>query len=92
MSEFIIFLKKHLILYEFTLVQTSYNTFIIFKSYSKYSKCIYLNFTNSILHINIDKVYDTKGYYDNIERILIDSKYFDNYYKSFDYIQKNVAI
>lgn len=92
MSEFINYLKKHLNLYGFTLVKTSCNTFIIFKCYSKYSKCIYLNFTNSILYINIDKVYDTKGYYDNIERILIDSKYFDDYYKSLDYIQKNVAL
>lgn len=92
MYDFINFLKNHLSLNGFIFIQTGYNTFIIFKSYSKYSKCIYLNFTNEKLCINIDKVFDTKYFYNNIERIMIDSKYFYNYYESFDYIQKNVAI
>lgn len=92
MYNFIIFLKNNLSLNGFTFIQTNYNTFIIFKSCSKYSKCIYLNFTNEILHINIDKVFDTKVYYNNIERIIIDSKCFYDYYQSFDFIQKNVSI
>lgn len=92
MSDFINFLKENLNLNGFNLVQTNYRDFIILKSYSKYSKCIYLHFTNEQLQVNIHKVFDTKGYYDNIERIFIDSKYFNNYYESFDYIQRNVAI
>ena len=63
MSDFINFLKENLNLNGFNLVQTNYRDFIILKSYSKYSKCIYLHFTNEQLHVHIHKVFDTTYFY-----------------------------
>lgn len=92
MSDFINYLKNNLVLNGFTIAQTSYSTVIIFKSYRKYSKCIYLNFINGIIEVNIDKVFDSKEYYSSVERLIISRKIFYNTHESFNYIQKNVAI
>lgn len=90
MLDFIDYLKNNLVLNDFIILQTNFNSAIIFKSFSKYSKCIYLNFDNDTLYVTVDKVFDSKQYYLNIERLLISKAVFKNMYDSFDYIQKNI--
>lgn len=92
MDDFINYLKANLNLHRFTLVKTTANKLVIFKCYSKYTKCIYISIINDHIEIKIDKVFDLKGMSPGIERLIISKKVFDSMSKSLNYIQKNIAI
>lgn len=92
MDEFILYLKNNLFLNGFTVLKTNYNKVVIFKSYTKYSKCIYLNFKDSILDISVSKVFDSSEYYISIDSLIISNTSFNNIYDSFDYIQNNITL
>lgn len=85
------YLKNNLNLYGYTLLQVTNNKFLIFKSFYKYTKCIYIDINNHI-EVKIDKVFDSEIYPEYIERLIITKKYFDNIYDSLKYIQKTIVI
>ncbi len=93
MKDFIDYLSKHLNLYGFTLLKINLKKAVIFKTFSKFTKCIYINIIDNKVEVNIDRVFDLKGIYpDNIERLIISKNLFNNIEESFEYIQKNIAI
>ncbi len=85
------YLKNNLNLYGYTLLQVTNNKILIFKSFYKYTKCIYIDINNHI-EVKIDKVFDSEIYPEYIERLMITKKYFDNIYDSLKYIQKTIVI
>ena len=92
MDNFIKYLHNNLYLYEFTLIKTTHNKAVIFKSFSKYTKCIYINIIDEHIEIKVDKIFDLKGMASGIERLIISKKVFEDINESLNYIQKNVAI
>ncbi|HSQ90321.1 hypothetical protein [Romboutsia sp.] len=92
MDDFMNYLKSNLNLHRFTLVKTTANKLVIFKCCSKYTKCIYISIIDDYIEIKIDKVFDLKGMYPGIERLMISKKVFNSMSKSLNYIQKNIVI
>lgn len=92
MDSLTIYFKSKLNLKDFTLIKTRYDKLVIFKSFSKYTKCIYINAFDDCIEINVDKVFDNKYFYHGIERILISKKTFNNIDETVNYIQKNMII
>lgn len=89
MDEFISFLNNNLYLNGFKMLKLSSNKILIFKSFSKYSKCIYIDIVDDIIQVKIDKIFDVYGFYNGIERLIIPKSTFDNMNNSLRYIQKN---
>ncbi len=93
MKYFIDYLIDNLNLYGFTLLKINLKKAVIFKTFSKFTKCIYINIIDNKIEVNIDKVFDLKRIYpNNIERLIISKNIFNNIEESFEYIQKNIAI
>ncbi|WP_039966560.1 hypothetical protein [Paraclostridium bifermentans] len=89
MEEFMIFLDSNLYLNGFKMIQLSSNKILIFKSFSKYSKCIYIDIIDDIIQVKIDKIFDVYGFYNGIERLMIPRNSFNDMKSSLNYIQKN---
>ncbi|MCU9809675.1 hypothetical protein LEQ06_16865 [Paraclostridium sp. AKS46] len=51
MEEFMNFLDSNLYLNGFKMIQLSSNKILIFKSFSKYSKCIYIDIIDDIIQV-----------------------------------------
>lgn len=92
MNNFIIFLKSKLDLSDFTLLKTGSNKLVIFKCFSKYTKCIYINFYEENIEIKIDKVFDFNGLNPGIERLMISKKVFNDMDKTLNYIRQNMIV
>ncbi|MGL4913015.1 MAG: hypothetical protein ACRC3Y_11365 [Romboutsia sp.] len=92
MDSLITYLKSKLNLNDFTLIKTTSNKLVIFKCFSKYTKCIYISVFDEFLEIKIDKIFDTKVFYPGIERLLISKKIFNNMDETLHYIQKNMIV
>ena len=86
------YLKNNLNLYGYTLLQVTNNKFLIFKSFYKYTKCVYISDISNHIEVKIDKVFDSEIYPEYIERLMITKIYFDNIYDSLKYIQKTIVI
>lgn len=89
MDEFINFLNSNLYLNGFKMLKVNNNKILIFKSFSKYSKCIYIDITDNIIQVKIDKIFDVYGFYNGIERLMIRKNSFTDMKTSLNYIQKN---
>ncbi|WP_250675324.1 hypothetical protein LZ906_009995 [Paraclostridium ghonii] len=89
MEEYINFLDNNLYLNGFNMIQLSSNKLLIFKSFSKYSKCIYIDIIDDIIQVKIDKIFDVYGFYNGIERLMIPKNTFSDMKSSLNYIQKN---
>lgn len=89
MEEFMNFLDRNLYLNGFKMIQLSSNKILIFKSFSKYSKCIYIDIIDDIIQVKIDKIFDVYGFYNGIERLMIPRNSFNDMKSSLNYIQKN---
>ncbi|MBS6507843.1 MAG: hypothetical protein KH369_06550 [Paraclostridium bifermentans] len=89
MEEFMNFLDINLYLNGFKMIQLSSNKILIFKSFSKYSKCIYIDIIDDIIQVKIDKIFDVYGFYNGIERLMIPRNSFNDMKSSLNYIQKN---
>lgn len=89
MEEFMNFLDSNLYLNGFKMIQLSSNKILIFKSFSKYSKCIYIDIIDDIIQVKIDKIFDVYGFYNGIERLMIPRNSFNDVKSSLNYIQKN---
>ncbi|CEN78964.1 hypothetical protein [Paraclostridium sordellii] len=89
MEEFLNFLDNNLYLNGFKLLQITDNKILIFKSFSKYSKCIYIKLIDDSVEVKINKVFDVYGCYNGIERLIIPTNKFTNMNSSLKYIQKN---
>lgn len=63
---------------------------LIFKIFNNYTKCIYINQINNHIEINVDKVFDNKLKYKNIDRVLISKQNFINITDSLSYIQNSI--
>ncbi len=93
MKYFIDYLIDNLNLYGFTLLKINLKKAVIFKTFNKFTKCIYINIIDNKIEVNIDRVFDLKRIYpNNIERLIISKNIFNNIEESFEYIQKNIAI
>lgn len=92
MNSIVDYLKTKLDLGEFKLVKATSNKIVIFKCFSKYTKCIYINIFDDCIEINIDKVFDSNIFHSGIERLIIPRKVFNNIDDTLNYIQKNIAI
>lgn len=90
MEEILNILRNNLELNGFHIVQTTNNRIIIFRSFSKYTKCIYINLIDSNIEIKIDKVFDVSYFYRGIERLLISKKTFNQIEDGIEYIQSNI--
>ncbi len=89
MDDFINFLDRNLCLNGFKIIRLNSNKLLIFKSFSKYSKCIYIDVFDDIIQIKIHKVFDVYGFYNGIERLIIPKNTFNDMKSSVKYIQKN---
>ena len=58
--------------------------------FCNYTKCIYINQINNHIEINVDKVFDNKLKYKNIDRVLISKQNFINITDSLSYIQDSI--
>ena len=92
MDSLITYLKSKLNLNDFTLIKTASNKLVIFKCFSKYTKCIYISVFDDFLEIRVDKIFDTKVFYPGIERLLISKRIFNNMDETLYYIQKNIIL
>lgn len=93
MKYFIDYLIDNLNLYGFTLLKINLKKAVIFKTFNKFTKCIYINIIDNKIEVNIDRVFDLKRIYpNNIERLIISKNIFNNIEESFEYIQKNIVI
>ncbi len=63
---------------------------LIFKIFKDYTKCIYINQINDHIEINVDKVFDNKLKYKNIDRVLISKRNFISIKDSLSYIQNSI--
>ncbi|SCI73326.1 Uncharacterised protein [uncultured Clostridium sp.] len=89
MDEFINFLNNNLFLNGFKMIKLSSNKLLIFKSFTKYSKCIYIDIIDNIIQVKVDKIFDVYGFYNGIERLIIPKNEFNDMKSSLRYIQKN---
>lgn len=89
MDEFINFLNNNLFLNGFKMIKLTSNKLLIFKSFNKYSKCIYINIIDNIIQVKVDKIFDVYGFYNGIERLIIPKNEFNDMKSSLQYIQKN---
>lgn len=89
MDEFIDFLNNNLFLNGFKIVKLTNTKLLIFKSFNKYSKCIYIDVFDNIIQVKIDKIFDVYGFYNGIERLIIPKNTFNDIKSSLNYIQKN---
>ena len=76
----------------YTLLRVTNNKILIFKSFYKYTKCIYVSYFDTSIEVKIDKVFDTEVYPEYIERLMITKKCFDSIYDSLGYIQRSILI
>jgi len=86
------YLRNNLNLCGYTLLRVSNNKILIFKSFYKYTKCIYISEINNHIEVKIDKVFDTEIYPEYIERLMITKTCFDNICDSLKYIQKSIIL
>ena len=56
------YLKNNLNLCGYTLLRVTNNKILIFKSFYKYTKCIYISCIDNHIEVKIDKVFDTAVY------------------------------
>lgn len=89
MDEFINFLNNNLFLNGFKMIKLTSNKLLIFKSFTKYSKCIYIDIIDNIIQVKVDKIFDVYGFYNGIERLIIPKNKFNDMKSSLRYIQKN---
>ncbi len=89
MDEFINFLNNNLFLNGFEMIKLTSNKLLIFKSFTKYSKCIYIDIIDNIIQVKVDKIFDVYGFYNGIERLIIPKNEFNDMKSSLRYIQKN---
>lgn len=89
MDDFINFLDRNLYLNGFKIIRLNTTKLLIFKSFSRYSKCIYVDVFDDIIQIKIHKVFDGYGFYNGIERLIIPKNTFNDMKSSVKYIQKN---
>ncbi|MBC6003474.1 hypothetical protein ACQQ2T_09475 [Paraclostridium tenue] len=89
MDEFINFLNNNLFLNGFKMIKLTSNKLLIFKSFTKYSKCIYIDIIDNIIQVKVDKIFDVYGFYNGIERLIIPKNEFNDMKSSLRYIQKN---
>lgn len=89
MDEFINFLNNNLFLNGFKMIKLTSNKLLIFKSFTKYSKCIYIDIIDNIIQVKVDKIFDVYGFYNGIERLIIPKNEFNDMKSSLLYIQKN---
>lgn len=89
MDEFINFLNNNLFLNGFKIIKLTSNKLLIFKSFTKYSKCIYIDIIDNIIQVKVDKIFDVYGFYNGIERLIIPKNEFNDMKSSLRYIQKN---
>ncbi|GAA0863861.1 hypothetical protein [Paraclostridium tenue] len=89
MDEFINFLNNNLFLNGFKMIKLTSSKLLIFKSFNKYSKCIYINIIDNIIQVKVDKIFDVYGFYNGIERLIISKNEFNDMKSSLLYIQKN---
>ncbi|MBC8632321.1 hypothetical protein H8697_11530 [[Eubacterium] tenue] len=89
MDEFINFLNNNLFLNGFKMIKLTSNKLLIFKSFTKYSKCIYIDIIDNIIQVKVDKIFDVYGFYNGIERLIIPKNEFNYMKSSLRYIQKN---
>ncbi len=92
MNDYFEILKDNLNLNHYNFIKVYNNKFLVFKTYTKYTKCIYIDIINDNINIKIDKVFDSMYYPFYIERLLINTNTFNDVYDSIKYIQKNIAI
>ena len=92
MNSFINFIKCNLNLKGFTLLRTTQNKAIIFKTFNRYTVCIYIKVVDKYIEISVDKIFDDKYSYKGIERLLISKNSFNNFNDCLNYIKKNIAI
>lgn len=92
MDNFVGYLNAKLDLKEFRLIRATGNKVVIFKCFTKYTKCIYVSVFNDCIEINIDKVFDSNFFCTGIERLIMPPKVFNNIDESLNYIQKNIVI
>ena len=86
------YLKNNLNLCGYTLLRVTNNKLLIFKSFYKYTKCIYISYLDTSIEVKIDKVFDSEIYPEYIERLIITKKCFDSIYDSLRYIQRSILI
>lgn len=86
------YLKNNLNLCGYTLLRVTNNKILIFKSFYKYTKCIYISCIDDYVEVKIDKVFDTEIYPEYIERLMITKRCFYNIYDSLRYIQKSIFV
>lgn len=84
------YLKNNLNLYGYTLLRVTNNKVLIFRSFYKFTKCIYICHIDNHIEVKIDKVFDSQVYPEYIERLLITRKSFDNISDSLNYIQRSI--
>lgn len=58
---------------DFKLIQTKINSFLLINIRYKFSDCIYINVNKYNIEINYDRIFDRKGFYDGIEKLIIKS-------------------
>lgn len=92
MNNFADYLKVKLELGGFRMVRATTNKIVIFKCFTKYTKCIYINVFSDTIEINIDKIFDSNFFHQGIERLIIPKRVFNNIDDTINYIQKNIAI
>ena len=92
MDNFVEHLRSNIDLHNFVVIKTTKDRAVIFKIFNRYTKCIYIKMVNECIEISIDKVFDEKGFYKGIERLIISKQIFSNYNDSVNYIKKNIAI
>ena len=93
MNDFIDYLNANLNLYGFTLLKINFKKAVIFNTFAKFTKCIYINIINNNIEVNVDKVFDLKNIYPNkIERLIISKNTFNDLDECLRYIQKNILI
>lgn len=92
MDDYITYLKENLNLNGFILLRINSEKILVFKSFIKYSKCIYISFYEDYIEVKIDKVFDSTHYYPGIERLIVSKRLFENKDETLNYIQKNIAI
>ena len=86
------YLKNNLNLCGYTLLRVTNNKILIFKSFYKYTKCIYISYLDTSIEVKIDKVFDSEIYPEYIERLIITKKCFDSIYDTLKYIQRSILI
>ena len=86
------YLKNNLNLCGYTLLRVTNNKILIFKSFYKYNKCIYISCIDNHIEVKIDKVFDTAVYPEYIERLMVTKKIFDNISDSLKYIQRSIFV